>query len=117
MLRLNLRKVLVQFSLDLKLALLLLTQLAWILSDHGRGVNKVHSTSLYLTLLYLLCLMQEREEAEALWAVDGQSLTKGGEVKEEGREGTAAPARSGRSGSQSSRSRGRGRVTGGKDEL
>ncbi|XP_055782265.1 prolyl 3-hydroxylase 3-like [Salvelinus fontinalis] len=59
----------------------------------------------------------EREEAEALWAADGQSVTKGGEVKEEGREGTAAPARSGRSGSQSSRSRGRGRVTGGKDEL
>ncbi|CDQ58422.1 unnamed protein product [Oncorhynchus mykiss] len=59
----------------------------------------------------------EREEAEALWAADGQSVTKGGEVKEEGREGTASPARSGRSGSQSSRSRGRGRVTGGKDEL
>ncbi|XP_035606544.1 prolyl 3-hydroxylase 3 [Oncorhynchus keta] len=59
----------------------------------------------------------EREEAEALWAADGQSVMKGGEVKEEGREGTAAPARSGRSGSQSSRSRGRGRVTGGKDEL
>ena len=111
------RKVPAQFSLDSEGALLLPTPLAWILSDHGRGVNKVHSTSLYLTLLYLLCLMQEREEAESLWAADGQSVMKGGEVKEEGRDGTAAPARSGRSGSQSSRSRGRGRVTGGKDEL
>ncbi|KAJ7985201.1 hypothetical protein DPEC_G00349620 [Dallia pectoralis] len=59
----------------------------------------------------------EREEAEALWAADGMTVKKEGEVKEEGEGGAAARARSGRSGGQASRSPGRGVVTGGKDEL
>lgn len=56
----------------------------------------------------------EREEAEAMWAADGQSVVK--KDKEEA-EGGAAPARNARSEAPKDRSRGRGRVTGGKDEL
>ncbi|KAM6967805.1 prolyl 3-hydroxylase 3 [Aplochiton taeniatus] len=54
----------------------------------------------------------EREEAEALWRADGKSVTKG--EKDEG-EASTAPVRSGRS--QAAKSSGRGRVTGGRDEL
>ncbi|TNN54529.1 Prolyl 3-hydroxylase 3 [Liparis tanakae] len=56
----------------------------------------------------------EREEAEAMWAADGQSV-----VKKDGEEpaGGATPARNARSQAPTERSRGRGRVTGGKDEL
>ncbi|KAM4601523.1 prolyl 3-hydroxylase 3 [Polymixia lowei] len=56
----------------------------------------------------------EREEAEALWAADGQSVKK--KEEEEG-EGKATSGRSGRSQVAKERSRGRNRVTGGKDEL
>ncbi|XP_071765463.1 prolyl 3-hydroxylase 3 [Centroberyx gerrardi] len=55
----------------------------------------------------------EREEAEALWAADGQSVVK----KQEQEEGSATPGRSGRSQAAKEKSRGRGRVTGRKDEL
>ncbi|XP_073341607.1 prolyl 3-hydroxylase 3 [Pagrus major] len=54
----------------------------------------------------------EREEAEAMWAADGQSVVK--KDKEEA-EGTAG--RNARSQAPKERSRGRGRVTGGRDEL
>ncbi|XP_076593844.1 prolyl 3-hydroxylase 3 [Chaetodon auriga] len=53
----------------------------------------------------------EREEAEALWAADGQSV-----VKKDG-EVTEGAARNARSQAPKERSRGRGRVTGGRDEL
>ncbi|XP_034409690.1 prolyl 3-hydroxylase 3 [Cyclopterus lumpus] len=56
----------------------------------------------------------EREEAEAMWAADGQSVVK---KDEEEPEGGATPARNARSQAPTERSRGRGRVTGGKDEL
>ncbi|CAL8258240.1 unnamed protein product [Boreogadus saida] len=56
----------------------------------------------------------EREEAEALWAADGQGVAK---ATEEG-EAKGTSGRSGRSQTQGDKkSRGRGRVTGGKDEL
>ncbi|KAM8734194.1 prolyl 3-hydroxylase 3 isoform 1-T2 [Acanthopagrus schlegelii] len=54
----------------------------------------------------------EREEAEAVWAADGQSVVK--KDKEEA-EGTAG--RNARSQAPKQRSQGRGRVTGGRDEL
>uniref|UniRef100_A0A8P4K4P9 procollagen-proline 3-dioxygenase n=1 Tax=Dicentrarchus labrax TaxID=13489 RepID=A0A8P4K4P9_DICLA len=54
----------------------------------------------------------EREEAEAMWAADGQSVVK---KDEEEKEGTAG--RNARSQAPKERSRGRGRVTGGRDEL
>ncbi|XP_008321019.1 prolyl 3-hydroxylase 3 [Cynoglossus semilaevis] len=54
----------------------------------------------------------EREEAEALWAADGQSVVKKDEDKSKG-----SGARNARSQASTERSRGRGRVTGGKDEL
>ncbi|XP_030249535.1 prolyl 3-hydroxylase 3 [Sparus aurata] len=54
----------------------------------------------------------EREEAEAMWAADGQSVVK--KDKEEA-EGTAG--RNARSQAPKQSSRGRGRVTGGRDEL
>ncbi|XP_062321718.1 prolyl 3-hydroxylase 3 [Osmerus eperlanus] len=57
----------------------------------------------------------EREEAEAMWAVDGQSVTK--EPKEEGEGARATTARSGRRQGSRESANGRGRVTGGKDEL
>ncbi|XP_053182394.1 prolyl 3-hydroxylase 3 [Scomber japonicus] len=52
----------------------------------------------------------EREEAEAMWAADGQSVVKADEEKAD---------KSGKARSQASKekSRARGRVTGGKDEL
>lgn len=55
-------------------------------------------------------VLQEREEAEAMWAADGQSVVK----KDGEAEDAAANARS-----QAPRrsSKGRGRVTGGRDEL
>ncbi|KAM3872863.1 prolyl 3-hydroxylase 3 [Diretmus argenteus] len=53
----------------------------------------------------------EREEAEATWAADGQSVSK----PQGEEENSAAPARSGRS--KTPKARGRSRVTGGKDEL
>ncbi|XP_054477587.1 prolyl 3-hydroxylase 3 [Anoplopoma fimbria] len=56
----------------------------------------------------------EREEAEALWAADGQSVAK---KDGEQAEGGATPARNARNQAPTERSRGRGRVTGGKDEL
>ncbi|XP_029928860.1 prolyl 3-hydroxylase 3 [Myripristis murdjan] len=59
----------------------------------------------------------EREEAEALWDADGKGLLK----PQEDKEGSATPGRSSRSSRSSQaekeKSRGRGRVTGGKDEL
>ncbi|KAM6994601.1 prolyl 3-hydroxylase 3 [Tautogolabrus adspersus] len=55
----------------------------------------------------------EREEAEAMWAADGQSVVKKDEEKTEGTAG-----RNARSQAPKERGRGgRGRVTGGKDEL
>ncbi|XP_036930811.1 prolyl 3-hydroxylase 3 [Acanthopagrus latus] len=54
----------------------------------------------------------EREEAEAVWAADGQSVVK--KDKEEAK-GTAG--RNARSQAPKQRSQGRGRVTGGRDEL
>ncbi|XP_068998554.1 prolyl 3-hydroxylase 3 [Embiotoca jacksoni] len=56
----------------------------------------------------------EREKAEAMWAADGQSVVK--KDKEE-TEGSATAGRNARSQATKERSRGRGRVTGGKDEL
>jgi len=61
-----------------------------------------------------VCLPQEREEAEAMWAADGQSVVK---KDDEEPAGGATPARNARSQAPTERSRGRGRVTGGKDEL
>lgn len=56
---------------------------------------------------------QEREEAEALWAADGQSVVK----EEKGEtEGALKSARSGRSQGKE-RSKERERVTGRRDEL
>lgn len=57
----------------------------------------------------------EREEAETLWAPDGQSGTK--EQKVEGAGTTAPSARSGRRQGSRESPRERGRVTGGRDEL
>uniref|UniRef100_UPI0037E70800 prolyl 3-hydroxylase 3 n=1 Tax=Semicossyphus pulcher TaxID=241346 RepID=UPI0037E70800 len=52
----------------------------------------------------------EREEAEAMWAADGQSVVKKDEEKTEGRNARSqAPKERGKGG--------RGRVTGGRDEL
>lgn len=63
-------------------------------------------------------LPQEREEAEAVWAADGQSVVKKDEEETRGRgSGSANAARNARSQAPPERSRGRGRVTGGKDEL
>lgn len=59
-------------------------------------------------------LPQEREEAEALWAADGQSVVKKDEEKAEG---GATPGRNARNQAPKERSKERGRVTGGKDEL
>uniref|UniRef100_G3P603 procollagen-proline 3-dioxygenase n=1 Tax=Gasterosteus aculeatus aculeatus TaxID=481459 RepID=G3P603_GASAC len=56
----------------------------------------------------------EREEAELMWAADGKSVAK---KDGEEPEGGAPPARNARSQAPTERSRGRGRVTGGKDEL
>ncbi|KAM9309711.1 prolyl 3-hydroxylase 3 isoform 2-T2 [Pholidichthys leucotaenia] len=56
----------------------------------------------------------EREEAEAMWAADGQSVVK---KSEEDTEGSTTAARNARSQAPKERSRGRGRVTGAKDEL
>ncbi|XP_038140427.1 prolyl 3-hydroxylase 3 [Cyprinodon tularosa] len=56
----------------------------------------------------------EREEAEALWAADGQSILK---KEEEEKEGGASPGRNARNHAPKERSRGRNMVTGGKDEL
>lgn len=57
-------------------------------------------------------LRQEREEAEALWEADGQSVVKKDEKEAEGTAG-----RNARSQAPKERGRGRGRVTGGRDEL
>ncbi|XP_023129918.1 prolyl 3-hydroxylase 3 [Amphiprion ocellaris] len=54
----------------------------------------------------------EREEAEALWAADGQTVVKKDEDEEGGTKG-----RNARSQATPEKSRGRGRVTGGRDEL
>nr|XP_046255129.1 prolyl 3-hydroxylase 3 [Scatophagus argus] len=54
----------------------------------------------------------EREEAEDMWAADGQSVVK---KDKEDTEGSAG--RNARSQAPKERNRGRGRVTGGKDEL
>ncbi|XP_038567026.1 prolyl 3-hydroxylase 3 [Micropterus salmoides] len=54
----------------------------------------------------------EREQAEAMWAADGQSVVKKDEKKTEG-----STARNARSQAPTERSRGRGRVTEGRDEL
>lgn len=55
----------------------------------------------------------EREEAEAMWAADGQTVVK----KEEVADGSTTAGRNARSQAPKDRNRGRGRVTGGKDEL
>ncbi|KAM7383273.1 hypothetical protein PAMP_002940 [Pampus punctatissimus] len=57
----------------------------------------------------------EREEAEAMWAADGQSVVKKNEEESGG--GGAKTGRDARSQAPKDRSKGRGRVTGGKDEL
>uniref|UniRef100_A0A3B5MWC5 procollagen-proline 3-dioxygenase n=1 Tax=Xiphophorus couchianus TaxID=32473 RepID=A0A3B5MWC5_9TELE len=59
----------------------------------------------------------EREEAEALWAADGQSALKKDEEEEEEKEGSATAGRNARSHAPKERSRGRNTVTGRKDEL
>lgn len=64
--------------------------------------------------LFLAWLLQEREEAEALWAADGQSVLK---KDEEETERNANPGRNARNHAPKERGRGRERVTGGKDEL
>ncbi|XP_078108716.1 prolyl 3-hydroxylase 3 [Sander vitreus] len=56
----------------------------------------------------------EREEAETMWAADGQSVVK---KDNEEAEGGATPGRNARNQASKERSKGRGRVTGGKDEL
>ncbi|KAF6734038.1 Prolyl 3-hydroxylase 3 [Oryzias melastigma] len=56
----------------------------------------------------------EREEAEALWAADGQSVVK---KDDEEKESNANLGRNARSHSSKERSRSRDRVTGAKDEL
>ncbi|XP_042345258.1 prolyl 3-hydroxylase 3 [Plectropomus leopardus] len=56
----------------------------------------------------------EREEAEALWAADGHSVVK---KDPEEKEGSASPSKNARSQAPKDRSKVRGRVTGGKDEL
>ncbi|XP_059195135.1 prolyl 3-hydroxylase 3 [Centropristis striata] len=56
----------------------------------------------------------EREEAEAMWAADGQSVVK--KDKEEA-EGGATAGRNARNQAPKERSKGRGTVTGAKDEL
>ncbi|XP_072536667.1 prolyl 3-hydroxylase 3 [Salminus brasiliensis] len=56
----------------------------------------------------------EREQAEAMWAADGQSVVK--EEKEDP-DSTLAPARSGRSQTSRGRSKERERVRSGRDEL
>lgn len=63
-----------------------------------------------INILSILSLLQEREEAEAMWAADGQSVVKADEEEADS---------SGKARSQASKekSRGRQRVTGGKDEL
>ncbi|KAJ8392916.1 hypothetical protein AAFF_G00071200 [Aldrovandia affinis] len=55
----------------------------------------------------------EREEVEAVWAKDGQSVMK----EEEEEDSAPAPPRSGRSQGSKERSKGRDRVVGGRDEL
>lgn len=52
-----------------------------------------------------------------MWAADGQSVVKKDEKEEAKGGGGATPARNARSQAPKDRSRGRGRVTGGKDEL
>ncbi|XP_032415378.1 prolyl 3-hydroxylase 3 isoform X3 [Xiphophorus hellerii] len=59
----------------------------------------------------------EREEAEALWAADGQSALKKDEEEEEEKEGNSTAGRNARSHAPKERSRGRNTVTGRKDEL
>ncbi|XP_021176071.2 prolyl 3-hydroxylase 3 [Fundulus heteroclitus] len=60
----------------------------------------------------------EREEAEALWATDGQSVLKKDEDEEEKeKEGSATAGRNARNHAPKERSRGRNVVSGGKDEL
>ncbi|XP_008429599.1 prolyl 3-hydroxylase 3 isoform X2 [Poecilia reticulata] len=59
----------------------------------------------------------EREEAEALWAADGQSALKKDKEEEEEKEGGATAGRNARSHAPKERSRGRNAVTGRKDEL
>lgn len=56
----------------------------------------------------------EREEAEAMWSVDGQSVLK---KDEEEPEGSSTAGRNARSHAPKERSKERDRVTGGKDEL
>ncbi|XP_032374549.1 prolyl 3-hydroxylase 3 [Etheostoma spectabile] len=56
----------------------------------------------------------EREEAEAMWAVDGQSVVK---KDNEEAEGGATPGRNARNQASKEKSKERGRVTAGKDEL
>ncbi|KAJ8354941.1 hypothetical protein SKAU_G00225080 [Synaphobranchus kaupii] len=56
----------------------------------------------------------EREEAEAAWAKDGLSVTK---EEDEEDKSTPTPPRSGRSQTSKERSKSRGRVVGGRDEL
>lgn len=66
-------------------------------------------------MIYFASLLQEREEAEALWAADGQSALKKDE--EEEKEGSATAGRNARSHAPKELSRGRNTVTGRKDEL
>ncbi|KAL7875208.1 hypothetical protein SRHO_G00061780 [Serrasalmus rhombeus] len=56
----------------------------------------------------------EREQAEAMWAADGQSVVK---EDQEDPDSALAPARSGRSQTSKGRSKERERVTSGRDEL
>jgi len=66
------------------------------------------------TLVYFTSLLQEREEAEVLWAADGQSVLKKDEKEAEG---STTAGRNARSHAPKERNTGRGTITGRKDEL
>lgn len=73
--------------------------------------RQITGNQYFICNCYFVSLPQEREAAEAMWAADGQSVVK----KDEEAEGTAT--RNARSQAPKERSKGRGRVTGGRDEL
>lgn len=79
-------------------------------------IKLLHRKSTLNLSMLLFRLPQEREEAEALWAADGQSVVKKDKEEAEGGS-TTTTTRNARSQVSKERSRGRGRVTGAKDEL
>lgn len=81
-------------------------------SYRGGPIQYYFHKSIFDLLFAFVCLPQEREEAEDIWAADGQSV-----VKKDKEEGEGSAARNARSQAPKERSRGRGTVTGGRDEL